>query len=341
MKFKVEQQDLIKALNAVSRIVPKMASIYSNVKIENLVNCIRFTATNSVTSIQYDIPAEEIDGTFILINPLNLLPIVSRLNGTINFDNGILKAGKSKFKIPYSNAEYINIDFDFHNDPVEVDIKELKTALTKTIYARSTIENQIISGIYINDKEVVATDGNILVINKIENKIGNFVITKECANEIIKLFDSETVYISNEKNKIIISNGDIVLVTQCLVGVYPSYKKLLPKELEYKITINKQDFINNLELVAPVLNQQTKLIELIINNDIITLSVNNGDSTADTDIECKSNCNNITIKFCADYLLQAIKNFTGDKFNIKFNNAQSPCVFDTKIDYCLIMPRIK
>ena len=275
-----------------------------------------------------------------LYNITELLAIVSRLNGTLIIDDGLIKSKTSKFKIQYCNAElYPVIDFNLDTDYVTIDSKELSNALLKTVYACSN-DTGVLSGVYFNNDNVVATDGNRLVINKI-NDIGiNTIMPKAFCEEVIRLFTDDIALIRVLNNKILISNDKIALMGNIIAGNYPKYEQLLPKDFKYEVKFKKSIFLESLNTLMPLFNDRFMICQLDINGCLVKMQGDNGNATGETELlfEESNIGEQLSICFNAHFLMDMLKNYDED-ITMQFNSSLSPTVFTDKNGrYSLIMP---
>lgn len=343
LKFKTNRDDLIKALSALSRVMPKSSinPILNNVYISKLSDDkIRLFATDLNRVMQYDIEARNIEGDGILYDLNKLFSIVNNLNDEILIDNGNIKANNSKFKIQFANAnEYPKCEnyFDF-SDAVDINLTELKKAIMNVNYATAKLDNTCLSGIYINKGDFVATDGNRMAIYKTQIDLPNAIIKHDTAEDILKAFAGDSVRVCIKNNKIYLTNNEVSLASQLLSGKYPTYEALLPKSFAQKIEIDKTDFIKGLELLNPVLDDKKKLVKLIIGGDNINISVVSDCNEGDTDITIKTFVDeSITIAFNAVYLQELLK--TCDSVvTMGYNSSLGAVVFESGNIYALVMP---
>lgn len=341
MKFKVEQEELLRALNAISKVCGK-DDPFRFVVIKKLNDkALRLIGGDGVLYIQYDIQANNIDGENICYDIFVLTAIVSKLAGAIEFNDGIIKSQKSKFKIGFGTSALSDINFN-QNESIKVNYNELKIALINTSYAAEHINKSVISGIYFNNNNVVATDGNRLVINKINADLNNFVLPN-IASHINKLFLDEEVIINTDNNNIYISDSNITLKTPKIIGNYPKYEQLLPKQHEYKIVFDKNEMIDAINIVTPISLQNPKnIIDLVINRDILTIksTVNSDEGITDFNLK-ESNIEDLTISLNGNYLIELLKTCKDDETILEINGTTSPLVFKNNDTYCLIMPIVK
>lgn len=342
MKFKIEQQELAKALTSICRITAKSAkkTVLENVHIVKLDNNkIRLEAFNGITILQYDLIAESVEGEEILFNANYLLSIVSRLNGIIQFDNGNIKSGKCKFKIPYVNEEYPTLEYNYNDDFIEIETKDFINAIAKTINTTSNAGNGVLSGIYINKNEMVSTDSNRLTLIKLNKELSSFILPKELCENITKLFESENIKLYISDKQIIIKNDNIAIANASVIGNYPKYEAILPKDFNYEIKLKKSDLANSLNVLMPVLQQSPSMLcTLKFEDNICKVSAFSNSSESSIDFELEETIEkDFEISFNGQFLLDMLKN-NGEDITFKVISELSPATFESEDIYTLIMP---
>ena len=339
MRFEVQQADLIKALTALSRIIVKVQrdSILQNVLIKKIDdNKIRLIASNMATSLRFDVEAQNVEMEEDVLYNLNLLTaIINKTKDLITFKDNYIKTKDSKYKISFVNAkEYPEIKFE-HQDGVEVDCESFKTAINKTAYAASDVQG-VLSGIYFNGKEIVAIDGKRLALNKINSELDNFILSKSACYELVKLFYKDTLKVSIENQTVYFYNDLITFKTNLIAGRYPDYKGLLPKDLKHTIKFNKNDLLNAIDILTPVMDAKMMLCALNVTKDVMTINAINKEEVGTTQINIESDLENVcTLKFNAQYLIDLLKNFENE-VEMKINDSYAT-VFEDKENYGMIM----
>lgn len=341
MKFEIQQTELIKALTALSRIITKVPkdSILQNVLIKKIdENKIRLIASNMITSLRFDVEAKNIEMEENILYNLNLLTaIINKTKDTIIFNDNYIKTKDSKYKILYVNAkEYPEIKFE-HKEGIEVDCESFKNAINKTVYAASDVTG-LLSGIHFNGKEVVALDGRRLAINKINNELDSFILSKDASYELVKLFNKDSLKVSIENQTVYFYNNLITFKTNLINGTYPDYKKFLPTDIKHIVKFNKNDLLNAIDILTPVMDAKMMLCSLNIEKNIMTIHAINQEEVGTTYINIESNINNDTnciLKFNAKYLIDMLKNFE-NKVEMKISDTYAT-IFKDEENYCMIM----
>ncbi len=339
MRFEVQQADLIKALTALSRIIVKVQrdSILQNVLIKKIDdNKIRLIASNMITSLRFDVEAQNVDMEKDVLYNLNLLTaIINKTKDLITFNDNYIKTKNSRYKISFVNAKkFPDIQFK-HKEGTEIECENLKTAINKTAYAASDVIG-VLSGIYFNGTEVVAIDGKRLALSKINSELDHFILSKSASYELVKLFNKDTLKVSIENQTVYFYNDLITFKTNLIAGRYPDYKGLLPKDLKHTIKFNKNDLLNAIDILTPVMDAKMMLCALNVTKDVMTINAINKGEVGTTQINVESDLENVcTLKFNAQYLIELLKNFKNE-VEMKVNDSYAT-VFEDKENYGMVM----
>ena len=129
MKFNIHQTELNTALQNLVRNTNTKFEQFSFIRLETKENNLILQSTNGEVSMECRLDVSMSDTDVILLNARKFTDIVSRLSGVITFDNGVIKAGKSKLKIETKQDE----GYSFV-EPIEVDNITLNKQVLKTGY---------------------------------------------------------------------------------------------------------------------------------------------------------------------------------------------------------------
>ena len=105
MKFEIHQTELNTALQHLVRNTNTKFEQFSFIKLITKDNNLILQATNGEVSMECRLDVSMSDTDIILVNARKFTDIVSRLSGVITFDNGVIKASKSKLKIETKQDE--------------------------------------------------------------------------------------------------------------------------------------------------------------------------------------------------------------------------------------------
>ena len=334
MQFTIGQFELIQPL---SNLLRNTSTVQSYVQIEKVNdNEIKLTSSNGSIILQYKLLAKIVAGEPVMVNAREFFDIVSKLDGIIDFNDGLIKNGKRKIKIGVINECHYKLD-EITKEAKTIDLTDFKSVIKNRLFACAKGEfQQILQCLCINNNEVCATDGNILSIGHFKTDLGELLINQNLANEIIKCFDCNEINLIDDTNKIIFYTDTIKLIGYKVSGLYPKYQQLIPHYDMKPITLNKNEIINNLELMLIVANKTAPTVIFNFENNKLTLKERNEASTAD--VEVSYDLEPFEIAFNINYLISILKNCTGDGVEMQFNDSLGACVIKTDSDWNLIMP---
>ena len=147
MKFEIHQPELSTALQNLVRNTNTKFEQFSFIRLETKENNLILQATNGEVSMEYRLNVSMSDTDIILVNARKFTDIVSRLSGVITFDNGVIKASKSKLKIETKQDEGYSFVEPIEADSITLNIKELQTGIKNRLFACDTLSNNNLSGV--------------------------------------------------------------------------------------------------------------------------------------------------------------------------------------------------
>lgn len=315
-KVKFEKsKDLLKVVSTIDNIVRqnKMTNELKFIKLENDKNRLKLTARNTFMTFEYYVSdVIEISGEPLLYDSKTLLALLNVLDGEIDIEDKIIKNPRCKYKVPITTAENYPSDVipDITNY-IEFDTEEFKQAIDNVVAACDNKEG-ILSGVYLDVNKLVACDQKRIFMNNIEKtgEIDSLTISKDLINEVAKLPFGEKTKLAIFGQHIIFFDNNIKIACNIMTGKYPKYEAILPKQIEYEIEINKQDFEYALNLILPVIDEETGQCILVLENDRMQIQAKTDLNEADTSIKIKCN-KEITepkkMKFNIRFLIEMLK----------------------------------
>ena len=333
MKFNIQQTELNTALQHLVRNTDN--KFFADIKMTTIGSQLILQATNGEVSMEYRLQADTADTDTILINARKFTDIVSRLSGDITFDDGVIKAGKSKLKIDLKRDEGYQFINTIEADTITLNIKELQTGIKNRLFACDTLQQGVLSGVCLNKDEIVTCNGNMLALYRLSEQLPfvTVILGNKLCQEILKCFNDETVQVSMTNNKIMLKSDKITLVGSLLQGSYPKYKALIPHP-EYHATINKSLVINAIELLKLI---DEKACTFTFNEDKLVINV--GDSN--TEVDVKYSGVEMSITFNSNYMINCLKNIDSEVVEFGFINNRSGVTLSTDKELTLLMPIVR
>lgn len=228
--------------------------------------------------------------------------------------------------------------------------KDFSKMLKYTSYAISKDENRhVLNGICLSfgdQFDVVATDGRRLAkfsdpsIKKDES--AQLIIPTKSVSIIQQILGQEgTVEVRYTQSQVEINYNQTVLVTRLVDGHYPNYSQVIPKSCQHAIEINRNTFLNAVNL-ATVVTEKTKqsVIRLTFTENQLNISANTAEIGEVTDdIEIKYSGEKVELAFNPEYLTDVCQCIDIDNIIMEISNSTSPAVIRAGDNFlCVVMP---
>lgn len=355
MKFSCLQENLSKGLQTVSKAIPAKGPlpILTNVLISAEEGRLKLSATDLETTIITHVGAS-VDEEGSTTVPARLLKdFIGNLSPTqieAKLENDILfitsKKNKAKFNGTGSQDFPELPSLDNITSCIEIDPKEFADAVSVVAFASATDTNKpIFSGIYVKfDKEsstltIASTDGFRLsekvVPFKSEGKSFSTIIPARTLLEVSKIFTSSQeslkIAVNEDSNLAAFYSEDTQVFTRVLDGQYPDYKKIIPKERQYRASFNADDFMEAIKLTNIFLKEgdgsKTMKIRLDPEGILKITSMESESGYHESEIQAEIEGELLEIAFNAKYLLDFLSNVKCQTVIFETTGNKSACIF--------------
>ncbi|MCK9639513.1 MAG: DNA polymerase III subunit beta [Prolixibacteraceae bacterium] len=335
MKFVVSSTELLKHLNAISRVIsskntlPILDNFLFRLEGKSLSVTASDLETTLITTMELD--HSEDDGLValpakILLDTLKEFP-EQPLSFQLDADTmGIsILSANGKFAIPGQNGE------EFPNQPtlnpehytINVPHDVMLNGINKTLFATADDElRPVMNGINIEISPVemtfVASDAHKLVrYKRTDAKSDNeasFILPKKPASLLKNLLpkeDFDVVLEFDEKNAIFQLTG-FRMVCRLVEGRYPAYNSVIPVNNPNKLVIDRVEFYNTLRRVSVFANQASNLVRLKLTASELIVSAQDIDFaiSAVEKIKCDFDGQEMEIGFKSTFLIEILSNLT-------------------------------
>ena len=343
MKLSVLQQDLLPALQSVSRSIGVRSTlpVLDNILLSLEGNQLKIAATNleigviklisveGITSGETTTPAK----TFVeLISGLGQSKIELDSEGDIlSVRSGKLKAqingiAASEFPvIPLSSGKGISFS------------KDVFLTSAQILYAAAVDEGRpVLTGVLTdlkdNKLDFVATDGFRLahrqvVLPKTEVSFKN-LIPKKTFEELLRIIaeeETENVDISVSQNQAIFSIGNTIVSSRLIEGQFPTWEKIIPTEIKTRAIVDKEELLKALKLAAVFAQSEDNIITLTTKKDYLSLESRAKElGNQQNQVEAQIEGEEIQIAFNSKFLLDAINNVPSIQLIMEFSGPLSP-----------------
>ena len=366
MDIVCKQSELNNAIQLVSRAVASRPThpILSNLLVtaDEVTNKISLTGFDLNLGIQTSFDATVSQSGAITIPSRLLSEIVSKLPNespvslTVEelSDNILLKSDRGSFNIKgIPSDDYPKLPFVESGTSLEIDPISFLQALKMTIFSSSNDESkQLLTGVNFKFKksilESAATDGHRLAVilnndqdlnlqdNSEDLKESEFnlsvTIPTRSLREIEKLVSfkshENSIKLFYDKGQVVFISSNQIITTRTLEGTYPNYSQLIPDSFSKVFKFNKNSFIESLERIAVLADQQSSVVKINLNDDnYASISADAQDiGNAEELLPVTFSGEKLEIAFNVKYLLEGLRVISSENVLLKCNLSTTPAV---------------
>lgn len=366
LTFRAKTADLVTELGLLQSVVEKRTTIpiLSHVLLDASGDGLALTGTDLDLSLTTRCQAE-IDCTgSVTILAKKLFEIVRNLpHGEVHFQvdssNRIqISCERSRFKLSGLERE------SFPEVPKPVDAwlslpaEMFRDFVQRTMFATTQEESRYaLSGVQLEvvpasgSVRMIATDGHRLAL--VEGELGGggseemrILIPKKALVELMKLggADGESVEVGKDDNHIYFRLGKRNLSSRVLVGQFPNYEMVLPKDNARVAEVPSEAFAAALRRVAIVSDERSRAIRLQVGVGRFDLSAARaeGGEEAAEDLLVKYDGDEFEIGFNSSFLLEFFAAVPSGDVRMEFKDSRGPILMRPiggKYDYrYVVMP---
>ncbi|OGF33438.1 DNA polymerase III subunit beta [Candidatus Falkowbacteria bacterium RIFOXYC2_FULL_36_12] len=374
MKVTCTKENLNQGLMVTGHLANKNVNlpILNNILLEAKNETLKLSTTNLEIGISAVVRGKiDQEGVFTVDSKL-LADYVSLLPND-NVDIELLKDDFLNIKCKNNNTRIKGIvseDFPVipeieKNNPIKINIKDLKNAISQVIFSVSNNETRPeISGVFMNfngqpgNLTLVGTDSYRLAEKtlKIEsNGEQKAVIAPvKTLQEVLRILglikdgaeSAETMDIYLSENQILFSINGIEIISRLVEGNYPDYKQIIPVESKTNAIVSTSELVKVIKTTA--LFSKIGIfdinLEFLPANNSIVISSNNiqvGESVSEVESVMTGEKNNTTLNY--RFILDGLNSVDASEVEISLIDNNIPCLIRPKDDksYLYIIMPIK
>lgn len=342
MKFSFDRDAMIKEIAIAQEIITNKSpiSILSNILLIANNNTLTIKATDTSVNFITQIPVEitEEGSTTIFCDKFMSI-LSSSPAGEIEFNQEDIKvtikpvAKKIKFQLKSIASEKF-ADIPAANDIpfFEISAKDLKEMIQQTIFSVSNDSNRyFMTGVYFTKKEdkivMVSTDARRLSYAEKTVDAGiNFesaIVPTKILKCILKnASDEGNISLSIVDKLIFVRFGNYEFSSKLLDGQFPNYQKVIPENQTNSFQLNKADLESALKRTEIMVDKKVNKILFKISSGVLTLTSPESEiGTADEEIPCRYDGDEIIIALNSNYVSEPLKNIKSEEVVFEFTEA--------------------
>lgn len=354
MKIKVTQEKLSKALNNVSRIAIGKVTlpILNNVLIRVDNKKVSLVTTNLDMAIMDFLPVSSSEDGVVTVPAKLLAEFVSNLpkGKTIEINSKDtkveIKAGK------YSSIINGVVADDFPELPeidekkaviYKIGVDEFKNSIGQVIIASSNdLTRPALTGVYFNTYSnklaIAATDGYRLaekiIIDQVESEV-KAIVPASSLQEVLRSIgeDTEEIEISFNDDLVRFRLGEVEIISKLINASYPDYQKLIPKDNDIKVTLDREELIRVTKLAALFARSVggSIICETKSPDKFSVKSIANEFGENDSEIETNVDKDG-RVNFNSRFLIDALNALESKDIEFEFSSRVTPTVLRNKKD---------
>jgi DNA polymerase-3 subunit beta len=348
MEIVVSRQDLLRELTATQSVVERKTTIpiLSNFLLEADDDRIVITATDLDQSIRTSCAARVKKAGSCTIPARKLYDYI-RLLGDGDISVKLLenhwvqiRSGRSNTKmVGMARANFPQVPEFPEASVTKIPVASLRNLIARTIFAISNEESRYtLNGALLILKAesiaMVATDGHRLA--HIEKTAENFpgitaekktLIPRKALQELQSLLsntEAEHIDFADDDSTLFFRIGHRVLTSRKLTGQFPNYEAVLPRDVNKKVVIERDELNGALRRVSQLADQRSHAVKLMLAEEGVEISASSpeyGEAKEAIDREYKGDP--LSIGFNADYLLDFLTVAADGPVSVEFKDEQS------------------
>ena len=358
MNFTVSKNELSTVLQYVSHAISPNSPQPSlrGIRIEAVDDSLLITGSDADISIFYTMKKDDknnlniMEEGSILVESRYLNEIVKKIDSDeihVEIIDGALtrfSGNSAQFKINGMRPDdYPSIDFSKPASSIQMNAADLSLVIEQTAFAASVKETRpVLTGVNFRIEDQIlcntATDSYRLAKKRIPfdaDVTFNVTIPAKSLNEVrtTMLGKEGTIEIAVSDKKAQFISDTMILQTRLLDGGYPETDRLIPKEFNYQMNINRYDLIRAIDRTTFIKNENMTINRLQMSQDEIILTnksqeIGESHETLAAVFEGEP----LDISFAGNYVMDAAKALKGESIKISFTGDMKPFILTSPED---------
>ena len=349
MNFTVSQKEFFDALQKVIGVVPPKTtiSILTCILLDLRSGKLSLTGTDLEISITTTLDVNSSEEGSVAIPAKILVEIVRELpdvplNIFSDADNKVtIKTEKGEYKLSTQPKEdFPQISVEEGELSFQMDSGLLGRMAEQTMFAVSADElRPALTGINMEllpgEIRFVATDGHRLAKITVSNGMiaddvrRNLIIPTKTLHLLLRNFeDDATVGLQIGEDHIVFTLDRAVVYSKLISGTYPNYERVLPKDNELRLQINRELLISSLRRVSIFSSSLTHQVRLMVAAEEVTVRSEDIEFGAEAKevIPASFNGEWLQIGYNSNYLMDVLRHLDGEEVVFELKDAASAAI---------------
>jgi len=359
MKFKVEKNSLVMAIQTVQNIITAKSAlpILSNILIETQQGGVRLTATDLDIGITCVIPVDIQEQGAITIPakrfsdivkefPVDVVSVTTKKNNLVVIDSELCQ-----FKIMgLAKEEFPKLPEFKDKKVVRVEQLTLKEMLVLTSFAVSFDETRyILNGILFKINKgiltLVSTDGKRLAVAERKLNVDldidlSIIVPIKTIHELNRNLKEEgELSLVVGSNQALFDLGSVVIISRLIEGEFPDYKQVVPAVSENKMNIGRNLFLLAVKRAALLATPDYQAVKLEVFKNKLVISKSTPDvGEFHEELAAEYQGREMIIGFNPVYLMDILKNLNDEFINLELTDGEKPGVIRISGYVYIVLP---
>lgn len=334
MQLKTSRTELARVVGAVGKVIEARNTIpiLSNILLDAEGDRLRITGTDLDIQATASADAEITAPGKVTVSAKLLGEIVRKAGAddiSLDLKDGRLtvKSGRSRFVLETLPAsDYPDLSVGSYKADFVIDLGALFAPVS---FAISTEETRFyLNGIFLHVVDgvgvAVATDGHRLARNRgPELPVFAGIIVPR---KTVSLLPKGTAKVSVSETKICIETTDLLIVSKLIDGTFPDYERVIPRENDKVITVNRDEMMKAAERVVTVSSEKGRAVKLSIAPGSIALAARSDAGSAEDEVAADYSGEPFDVGFNSQYVRDLFNVLPSGKVTMKLADAGSPAV---------------
>lgn len=357
MKLTINSKVLKYALDSANKAIDTKASlpILANFLLRSEGEYLAVIGGSETTTIKESIPCITEGEAVLSVTLLELVRTLPDGDVTIETDNTtakVLWANGNSIIPAFDPKDYPAVSTSSKEEYIKIDGDTLSKALAHTIPHTDNDElRPVMNGVYFNARngdtiEFVASDSHTLGLYPVSLENGgkfDFVCPVNSLKLVANALKSGDVELTSDESNIYFRTNTTTIVTRKIVGKFPDYTRIIPKQFNSNLIAKKSELISAIRRILVCANKASGHIKLslgMLECSIEAQDTSYGISAREVMEGVTYDGADLTIGFKGDYLLRCLTAIEGSEIKINFTGHNKAAIVTSNEDkgIFLIMP---